>query len=204
MSATRRRNRNLFAQQSVAALPRTHRALCAGACRRIARPEHQGGGSVQRREHPSAAAEDQAARFRIRCEDVARLRLAARASSIARATSRCAAARSFRAYRAISASTASPATTPASSNSRHSPTGQFDGVISTDVLEHCPEPDLPWILDEMFGAARKFIFANIARLSRRQEIAERRKRALHRAAAGMVERNHRADRRPASGRVRAL
>ena len=42
------------------------------------------------------------------------------------------------------------------------PTGQFDGVISTDVLEHCPEPDLPWILDEMFGAARKFIFANIA------------------------------------------
>ncbi len=42
------------------------------------------------------------------------------------------------------------------------PTGQFDGVISTDVLEHCPEPDLPWILDEMFGAARKFVFANIA------------------------------------------
>jgi hypothetical protein len=42
------------------------------------------------------------------------------------------------------------------------PTGQFDGVISTDVLEHCPEPDLPWILGEMFGAARKFIFANIA------------------------------------------
>ena len=38
----RRRYRNLFAQQSVAALPRTHRALCAGACRRIARPEHQG------------------------------------------------------------------------------------------------------------------------------------------------------------------
>jgi hypothetical protein len=42
------------------------------------------------------------------------------------------------------------------------PDGQFDGVISTDVLEHCPEPDLPWILDEMFGAASKFIFANIA------------------------------------------
>ena len=42
------------------------------------------------------------------------------------------------------------------------PEGQFDGVISTDVLEHCPEPDLPWILEEMFGAARKFVFANIA------------------------------------------
>lgn len=42
------------------------------------------------------------------------------------------------------------------------PQDQFDGVISTDVLEHCPEPDLPWILEEMIGAARKFIFANIA------------------------------------------
>jgi hypothetical protein len=42
------------------------------------------------------------------------------------------------------------------------PAGQFDGVISTDVLEHCPEPDLPWILEEMCGAARKFVFANIA------------------------------------------
>jgi 2-polyprenyl-3-methyl-5-hydroxy-6-metoxy-1,4-benzoquinol methylase len=42
------------------------------------------------------------------------------------------------------------------------PAAQFDGVISTDVLEHCPEPDLPWILGEMFGAARKFVFANIA------------------------------------------
>jgi 2-polyprenyl-3-methyl-5-hydroxy-6-metoxy-1,4-benzoquinol methylase len=42
------------------------------------------------------------------------------------------------------------------------PEGKFDGVISTDVLEHCPEPDLPWILEEMFGAARLFVFANIA------------------------------------------
>ena len=42
------------------------------------------------------------------------------------------------------------------------PDGKFDGVISTDVLEHCPEPDLPWILEEMFGAARMFVFANIA------------------------------------------
>lgn len=42
------------------------------------------------------------------------------------------------------------------------PEATFDGVISTDVLEHCPEPDLPWILEEMFGAATKFVFANIA------------------------------------------
>jgi hypothetical protein len=42
------------------------------------------------------------------------------------------------------------------------PDGRFDGVICTDVLEHCPEPDLPWIVSEMFGYARKFVFANIA------------------------------------------
>jgi len=42
------------------------------------------------------------------------------------------------------------------------PTGTFDGVVSTDVLEHCPEPDLPWILDEIFGFARLFVFANVA------------------------------------------
>lgn len=42
------------------------------------------------------------------------------------------------------------------------PSGQFDGVISTDVLEHCPEQDIPWILDEMFSFARKFVFANVA------------------------------------------
>ena len=36
--------------------------------------------------------------------------------------------------------------------------GTFDGVISTDVLEHVPEDDVPWILDEMFRAARRFVF----------------------------------------------
>jgi hypothetical protein len=42
------------------------------------------------------------------------------------------------------------------------PSGKFDGVISTDVLEHCPEDDIEWILDEIFGFARLFVFANIA------------------------------------------
>jgi len=42
------------------------------------------------------------------------------------------------------------------------PVGKHDGVISTDVLEHCPEDDVPWILGEMFGYARKFVFATIA------------------------------------------
>jgi hypothetical protein len=42
------------------------------------------------------------------------------------------------------------------------PDEKFDGVVSTDVLEHCPEQDVAWILEEMFAAASKFLFANIA------------------------------------------
>jgi hypothetical protein len=38
----------------------------------------------------------------------------------------------------------------------------FDGVISTDVLEHVPESDAPWIVREMFAHARRFVYANIA------------------------------------------
>ena len=42
------------------------------------------------------------------------------------------------------------------------PKGTFDFVISTDVLEHCPEADIPWILREMFSYANHFVFANVA------------------------------------------
>lgn len=42
------------------------------------------------------------------------------------------------------------------------PSERFDGVICTDVLEHCPEEDIPWIIDEMFSFARRFVFATIA------------------------------------------
>lgn len=42
------------------------------------------------------------------------------------------------------------------------PEGKFDAVICTDVLEHCPESDLDWILDELFGHASRFVYANVA------------------------------------------
>jgi hypothetical protein len=42
------------------------------------------------------------------------------------------------------------------------PEGTFDGVICIDVLEHCPEQDLPWIIGELFGYAGRFVFANVA------------------------------------------
>ena len=42
------------------------------------------------------------------------------------------------------------------------PEGRFDGVISTDVLEHCPEEDIAWVLGEIFGFAKRFVFASVA------------------------------------------
>jgi hypothetical protein len=37
--------------------------------------------------------------------------------------------------------------------------GRFEGVISTDVLEHIPEEDVPWVLDDLFAAAERFVYA---------------------------------------------
>ncbi|MCC6608232.1 MAG: class I SAM-dependent methyltransferase [Burkholderiales bacterium] len=42
------------------------------------------------------------------------------------------------------------------------PQGKFDAVISTDVLEHCPEEDVSWIVGELFGFAERFVFATVA------------------------------------------
>ena len=37
-----------------------------------------------------------------------------------------------------------------------------DGVLCTDVLEHVPEADLPWVVRELFAHANKFVFASVA------------------------------------------
>jgi hypothetical protein len=42
------------------------------------------------------------------------------------------------------------------------PERTFDAVISTDVLEHCPEEDVEWILGDIFGYARLFVFCTVA------------------------------------------
>ena len=42
------------------------------------------------------------------------------------------------------------------------PEKQYDAVISTDVLEHCPQRDIKWIVDEIFSLAKKFVFINVA------------------------------------------
>lgn len=41
------------------------------------------------------------------------------------------------------------------------PADQFDGVVCTEVLEHCAKEDVGWILRELFSFARKFVFATI-------------------------------------------
>jgi FkbM family methyltransferase len=42
------------------------------------------------------------------------------------------------------------------------PDGKFDGVVCTDVLEHLPEEDLDWILNEIVGFADRFVYLNVA------------------------------------------
>ena len=42
------------------------------------------------------------------------------------------------------------------------PADKVDGVISTDVLEHIPEEDIPWVIEEMFEVSKNFVFASIA------------------------------------------
>lgn len=42
------------------------------------------------------------------------------------------------------------------------PDEQFDAVICTDVMEHIPEQDLDWVIDELFGFARKLVYVCIA------------------------------------------
>lgn len=42
------------------------------------------------------------------------------------------------------------------------PSEPAGGVICTDVLEHCPEEDMEWIVDDLFSLANRFVFANIA------------------------------------------
>jgi hypothetical protein len=50
------------------------------------------------------------------------------------------------------------------------PAETFDGVVSTDVLEHCPEEDLDWILAEIFGFATRFVFLNVACFAARKSL----------------------------------
>ena len=38
----------------------------------------------------------------------------------------------------------------------------YDAIVCTDVLEHVPESDLGWVVDELIERADKMLFLNIA------------------------------------------
>jgi hypothetical protein len=42
------------------------------------------------------------------------------------------------------------------------PVRKFGGVICTDVLEHCPEEDIDWIISEIFNFSELFVFCTVA------------------------------------------
>jgi hypothetical protein len=48
--------------------------------------------------------------------------------------------------------------------------GRFDGVICTDVLEHIPDEDIPWVIDELFKASQKFVYASAACYAARKKL----------------------------------
>jgi len=48
----------------------------------------------------------------------------------------------------------------------------YDGVICTDVLEHIPEEDIPWVLDKLFAHARKFVYAVAACYPARKQLPD--------------------------------
>ena len=43
---------------------------------------------------------------------------------------------------------------------------QCDGVVCMEVLEYLPDEDIPWVVDELFRRAGKFIYATVATYSR--------------------------------------
>ena len=42
------------------------------------------------------------------------------------------------------------------------PSGTFHGVISTDVMEHIPEEQLPEVVEQIFSRAERFVYLGIA------------------------------------------
>ena len=51
---------------------------------------------------------------------------------------------------------------PGQSATSHAPNHPDDLVVCTDVLEHIPVQDLPWVINEIFGHARHAVFCSIA------------------------------------------
>lgn len=42
------------------------------------------------------------------------------------------------------------------------PTGKYDLVICTDVMEHIPEDSVEFVIEELFQYAKKYVYVNVA------------------------------------------
>lgn len=52
--------------------------------------------------------------------------------------------------------------------------GRYDGVVAIDILSALPEEDVPWVLDELFAAAEKFVYVSVlADAAKLEDDAER-------------------------------
>lgn len=50
------------------------------------------------------------------------------------------------------------------------PEEKFDGVVCLEVLEQTPEEDIPWVIDELFGYATRFVYALVACYGRKTRL----------------------------------
>lgn len=53
------------------------------------------------------------------------------------------------------------------------PSGRFDGVVCTEVLEYLPDEDVSWGIDELFRYAGQFVYATVTTYSRTKMLADR-------------------------------
>lgn len=51
---------------------------------------------------------------------------------------------------------------PVSLSLSEPPDQPFDGVLCLNGLDQTPEEDIPWVLDELFGRARLFVYASVS------------------------------------------
>ncbi len=52
------------------------------------------------------------------------------------------------------------------------PSGRFDGVVCTEGLDFLPDEDVPWVIDELLGYARRFVYATVSDLALTKELPD--------------------------------
>lgn len=61
---------------------------------------------------------------------------------------------------------------PADRSSGARPTDCFDGVVCADALNYIPDEDVPWVIDDLFDWARRFVYVVIEPSPREKTLAD--------------------------------